>query len=168
MGQVPVCTDGRPLSNNFGICGSATQLSLDLDSHHRHRDLGYAIKSIFTLLTSLSLTCAGPVSNMAWFKYLRKIYSLDTLDTRFVTSAHSPPREAATELRIDPTKPSPTESSRSHPASDVHPALWRTPEFLIYALTFIIVVPLMFKSPMDVSKCRAAPLPYARYHDLSN
>jgi hypothetical protein len=89
---------------------------------------------------------------MAWLKYLRKLYSLDTLDTRFVTSADSPPRQDATELRIDPSKPSPKESSRASPASDIHPSLWRTPEFLFYAFAFITIVPLMFKSPIDVSK----------------
>ncbi|KAF2085396.1 putative glycerol:H+ symporter [Saccharata proteae CBS 121410] len=97
---------------------------------------------------------------MSWLGYLRSLYSLDTLDTRFTVSATSPPKQQATELRIDPAKPSPGESysqqsrdgQTSKGGSLGEPSKWNTPEFYLYYLVFLVAVPLMFKSVYDVSK----------------
>jgi hypothetical protein len=99
---------------------------------------------------------------MAWLQYIKRLYSLDTLDTRFTIAATTPPRGAVTELQIDPAKPSPSSRSQSggkadgitkpRQASDVQPSLWRTPEFYFYYFCFITIVPYMFKTGYDVSK----------------
>jgi hypothetical protein len=83
---------------------------------------------------------------MGLLQYLSKVYRPETLDTRFVIPANAPPRDALAER-----------SSSRLPAStakiaDVQPSLWKTPEFFFYYLVFIIVVPIMFKSPMDLSQ----------------
>jgi hypothetical protein len=100
---------------------------------------------------------------MSWLQNIKKLYSLDTLDTRFTIPSTTPPRDAATELRIDATKPGPSGpqsaasrwangTTRSSPTDDVHPPLWNTPEFYFYYFCFITIVPLMFKTGYDVSK----------------
>ncbi|KAI2705258.1 hypothetical protein CBS147317_2210 [Penicillium roqueforti] len=76
------------------------------------------------------------------FAWLRRVYSLDTLDTRFTSSAIP----ANTN-----TRPS-TKDTRNAIAQGASPSLWRTPEFFVYYLFFITLVPLMFKTVIDVSK----------------
>lgn len=98
---------------------------------------------------------------MTFLQYARRLYSLDTLDTRFTTSSRTPPQESAldTRSRIDPARPSPGENG-SHTARvagskiDVgtSPPRWWTPEFFVYYIVFIILVPMMFKATYDVSK----------------
>ncbi|KAJ6151954.1 hypothetical protein N7497_006273 [Penicillium chrysogenum] len=76
------------------------------------------------------------------FAWLRRVYSLDTLDTRFTSSAT--PAHANTR---------PSKDARANViAQGASPSLWRTPEFFVYYLFFIILVPLMFKTVIDVSK----------------
>ncbi|EKV16229.1 Glycerol:H+ symporter (Gup1), putative [Penicillium digitatum] len=78
-------------------------------------------------------------SILAW---LRRVYSLDTLDTRFTSSA--------TPAHTN-TRPS-AKDARNATAQGASSSLWRTPEFLVYYLFFIILVPLMFKTIINVSK----------------
>lgn len=88
--------------------------------------------------------------------YFRKLYSLDTLDTRFVISSSVPPRQQATELREQPQRASSAESSkasRRDAAQGAQPSKWNTPEFYLYYLVHLIAVPSMFKVAIDVSKC---------------
>lgn len=97
-----------------------------------------------------------------WLQYLRQLYSLDTLDTRFIISSTAPPKQALNELRLDPTRPSPQQDgqaqvrlSNGKPTKSVEgaqPSRWRTLEFYIYYFVFITVVPFMFKVVYDVSK----------------
>ncbi|KGO36180.1 Membrane bound O-acyl transferase, MBOAT [Penicillium expansum] len=76
------------------------------------------------------------------FAWLRRVYSLDTLDTRFTSSA----TPAHTNTR-------PSKDARTNVITQgASPSLWRTPEFFVYYLFFIIFVPLMFKTVIDVSK----------------
>ncbi|KAF2144717.1 uncharacterized protein K452DRAFT_349743 [Aplosporella prunicola CBS 121167] len=96
---------------------------------------------------------------MSWFQYLRQLYSLDTLDTRFIISASTPPKQAASDPQIDPAKPSPSEAAQREQAKGddakapcTQPSKWRTPEFYFYYFIFITVVPTMFKTVYDVSK----------------
>lgn len=93
---------------------------------------------------------------MALLRFLRRLYTLDTLDTRFTISSTTPPKQLATELRIDPAKPSPTEAkdaARPAPrAAPAQPSKWNTPEFYLYYLVFLFAVPFMFYTVYDVSK----------------
>ena len=88
---------------------------------------------------------------MKLFNFLRQLYSLDTLDTRITTSSSTPldtvqkEREAA-DQRIQNVK------HENNVAQGAQPAKWNTPEFYLYALVFILAVPMMFKSVMDVSQ----------------
>ena len=105
---------------------------------------------------------------MTLLQYAQRLYSLDTLDIRFTSSAKTPP--APSYAQIDPAKPSPPEEAdvkardngNNVPtqARGSSPSLWGTPEFYFYYLIFIICVPLMFKSVYDVSKreCSFEPL----------
>lgn len=93
---------------------------------------------------------------MALLSFLRRLYSLDTLDTRFTISSTTPPKQVASEPRIDPAKPSPSESknaARADPrAPGPQPSKWNTPEFYLYYLVFLTAIPSMFYVVYDVSK----------------
>ena len=82
--------------------------------------------------------------------FLRQLYSLDTLDTRFTTSARTPLKLADADP-AQATKPQDEKASTPLPAG-ASPSRWRTPEFYFYALTFLVVVPQMFKAVVDVSQ----------------
>ncbi|KAL4895106.1 MBOAT, membrane-bound O-acyltransferase family-domain-containing protein [Aspergillus ambiguus] len=81
------------------------------------------------------------------FYYARRLYSLDTLDTRFTTSASTPLR-AATDSRPAPAK----DARASAVANNASPSKWGTLEFYVYYLVFIVAVPLMFKAVIEVSQ----------------
>lgn len=74
------------------------------------------------------------------FTWLRRVYSLDTLDTRFTSTATPDTRRPAKDSRANAI------------AQGASPSLWRTPEFFIYYIFFIVLVPLMFKTVSDASK----------------
>ena len=86
-----------------------------------------------------------------------RLYSLDTLDTRFTTSSKTPLSH------IDPARPSPDEASHKKGksgagelAKGASPSRWTSPEFTYHGLVFLVVVPLMFKTAYDVSKRKLA------------
>jgi hypothetical protein len=81
---------------------------------------------------------SGPLS------FLGSIYDLDTLDTRFTTPS-SVPYRAALDKREDDSKVA---------DKRVEPSKWNTPEFYLYYLVFVIVVPYMFWVAYDVSRRR--------------
>lgn len=87
-------------------------------------------------------------SLLSWF---RDLYSLNTLDSRFTTTATSPPRSASDS---DSTRPgSSSKDARANAiASNAQPSKWRTPEFYVYYGVFLTLVPLMFKTVVDVSR----------------
>ncbi|KAJ5993703.1 Glycerol uptake protein 1 [Penicillium sp. IBT 35674x] len=90
------------------------------------------------------------------FSWLRRVYSLDTLDTRFTSTATTNPAD---------TRPASAKDARAHAiAQNARAPLWRTPEFFIYYLFFIFLVPLMFKTVVDASK-ESHPI-YPTYSDL--
>ncbi|KAG2417551.1 hypothetical protein HFD88_008770 [Aspergillus terreus] len=79
--------------------------------------------------------------------HLRRLYSLDTLDTRFTTSA-STPLKATTDSR-----PASAKDARANAvASNASPSKWGTLEFFVYYLVFLVAVPLMFKAVIEVSQ----------------
>lgn len=97
-------------------------------------------------------------------KFLRQLYSLDTLDTRFVVPATAPPKEALEEAKLDPAAPLPVQSGRAknkNGGDNVQPSRWTTPEFYFYYVVILICLALMFKAVLDVSKglpkCRTNP-----------
>jgi hypothetical protein len=98
---------------------------------------------------------------MSWLQYLKRLYSLDTLDTRCVIPSTTPPRQAATELQLGPEGPSNSRGSNSRTngglQDGVKPSQWKTPEFYLYYIVFIVAVPMMFKVSFDVSKCSFIP-----------
>ncbi|MCJ1418627.1 glycerol transporter [Xylographa parallela] len=110
---------------------------------------------------------------MSLLQYAQKLYSLDTLDPRFTSSSKAPPK-ASSNSQLDPAKTSTKEaetdarlqsSGKSTALQDVaSPPLWRTPEFYIYYVVFLICVPLMFKAVYDVSK--PSHPNYKNYADL--
>ncbi|KAJ5835637.1 Membrane bound O-acyl transferase MBOAT [Penicillium robsamsonii] len=75
------------------------------------------------------------------FAWLRRVYSLDTLDTRFTSS--NPAQD---------TRGASKDARANAITQGASPSLWRTPEFFVYYLFFIVLVPLMFKTVIDVSK----------------
>lgn len=95
---------------------------------------------------------------MSLLTSIKNLYSLETLDMRFVTSSTSPP-EAAASAKVDPVKPSPEDAAKlarrdgkEKVISQAQPALWNTPEFYFYALVFIVAIPSMLKTVYDVSQ----------------
>ncbi|KAL8969969.1 MAG: hypothetical protein Q9183_001745, partial [Haloplaca sp. 2 TL-2023] len=95
--------------------------------------------------------------------YARRLFSLDTLDTRFTPSswAHPPGSNAVLTSRLDPAKPLPgidtqdaapkTGRSEERGRADAQPSRWITPEFFLYYTVIGVAVPLMCKSVYDVS-----------------
>ncbi|MCJ1281872.1 glycerol transporter [Xylographa opegraphella] len=98
---------------------------------------------------------------MSLLHYAQKLFSLDTLDTRFTTSSRAPSK-TTDNTQLDPAKSSTKEAEtnarqqsggKSTALQDaVSPALWRTPEFYSYYVIFLVCVPLMFKAVYDISK----------------
>lgn len=96
---------------------------------------------------------------MSLFSYVRSVYALDTIDTRF-TSSSTTPYKSVIDARLDPAQG----SSRPLPPQGVpakldsngkpiaQPSKWNTPEFYFYYLVFIVVVPYMFWIAYDVSR----------------
>ncbi|KAI4203344.1 MAG: hypothetical protein LQ350_001865 [Teloschistes chrysophthalmus] len=92
--------------------------------------------------------------------YAKRLFSLDTLDTRFTRSS-SAPFNANGSAPLDPAKPPTGLESRdavskgrrgdSTRRQDAQPSNWATPEFLFYYLVLAVAIPWMFKSVYDVS-----------------
>lgn len=93
---------------------------------------------------------------------LQRLYSLDTLDTRLTTSSTTPIKTAVSDSSRDPTTAK--DARAQEIASRAQPSKWNTPEFYFYYFVFITVVPMMFKTVMDVSQ--PSHPAYANYVDL--
>lgn len=76
--------------------------------------------------------------------FLRNIYNLDTLDTRF-TSSSQVPYQTIIDARSDP-------ATSREPPTKTSPPKWKTPEFFLYYVVFALAVPLMFWIPYQVSR----------------
>lgn len=99
---------------------------------------------------------------MSLFSYIRSIYSLDTIDTRF-TSSSSTPYKTVVDARLDPVAvaraakrddsiPGVGVKTDSNGMPIAQPSKWKTPEFYFYYFVFITVVPYMFWIAYDVSR----------------
>ncbi|OAA54335.1 glycerol/H+ symporter [Niveomyces insectorum RCEF 264] len=111
---------------------------------------------------------------MSLFSFLRSIYDVDTLDTRFTTPSTVPyeahrdgglsrrPEAAAvaegsfTGTRSKSRSPAGQSAVGRPSAADIskraEPSKWRTPEFFFYYAIFIVTVPYMFWVAYDVSR----------------
>jgi protein-cysteine N-palmitoyltransferase HHAT len=81
--------------------------------------------------------------------FLRNIYHLDTLDTRF-TSSSSVPYHTVVDARSDPAVVRTQSDAKGQ--GRTQPPKWRTPEFYLYYVVFAIAVPYMFWVPYSVSR----------------
>ena len=126
---------------------------------------------------------------MSIFSYIKSIYALDTIDTRF-TSSSATPYKAVVDARISSAAAA---SKRDDSITGVgvktdhsgrpiaQPSKWKTPEFYFYYFIFIITVPYMFWVAYDVSRrgykppistdsmtdfCTASDKNYAKYEHL--
>ena len=98
---------------------------------------------------------------MSLLQYTGRLFSVDTLDTRFTTSSKTTPS------RVDPARPSPAEAGFKSPgqgrnggediAPGASPPRWKSLEFLYHGLVFLVVVPLMFKTVYQVSQRKHTP-----------
>lgn len=84
---------------------------------------------------------------LAFLEWLRRLYSLDTLDTRFIVPANTPIKVAE-----DTRSASAKDARPNAVASKAAPSKWGTVEFFVYYIVFLIAVPLMFKTVVDVSQ----------------
>ncbi|WEW58019.1 glycerol transporter [Emydomyces testavorans] len=84
---------------------------------------------------------------MSLLSWLRRLYSLDTLDTRFTVSATTPLSLAADSNRSGAQD----RRNAKQTKNGASPPKWNTLEFYIYYVVFIVAVPLMFKTAIDVS-----------------
>ncbi|KAF2685766.1 glycerol:H+ symporter-like protein [Lentithecium fluviatile CBS 122367] len=90
-----------------------------------------------------------------WLNYLRQLYSLDTLDTRFVVPATVPPKEALEFAELDPATPLPVRNGqlKSRELEErVQPSRWNTPEFYFYNAVIAWSIYFMFAKNIEVSK----------------
>ncbi|KAI9730137.1 MAG: hypothetical protein M1834_006130 [Cirrosporium novae-zelandiae] len=78
---------------------------------------------------------------------IRRLFSLNTLDTRFTTSSSTPPRDRD---RVSNTNQN--ERDRQKNRLGVKPPLWKTPEFCVYIVLVVAAVLSMVKTGMDISK----------------
>ena len=88
---------------------------------------------------------------MTLLQYVGKLYSVETLDTRFTPSPRTP------SSLIDPARPSPREVKSSGDGSQKQlnggsPPKWKTKEFAVHGLVFLVAVPLMFFTVYQVSQ----------------
>lgn len=92
----------------------------------------------------------------AW-SYVRSIYALDTIDTRFTTSA-STPHKAVAAVRADSARSNPKKDGSARGSSTrvdsgvMQPSRWNTLEFYFYYFVFITCIPYMFWIAYDVSR----------------
>ena len=85
---------------------------------------------------------------MGFLSALRGIYSLDTLDTRFTTPS-TVSYSTAVEQRTDRNG---KREVYNKPDKRAQPPKWKTPEFFLYYLVFVVAVPYMFWVAYDVSR----------------
>ena len=105
---------------------------------------------IFSLVLSKVYTFFGNALShrrRSAMSLLKSLFSLDTLDKRFTTPSRAP---FVTKGDPDPVKATP----RSELPDGASSSLWRTPEFFLYYVVFLIAIPQMFKAVYDISQRR--------------
>lgn len=79
---------------------------------------------------------------------LKAVYSLDNLDTRFTTPS-SVPYKVVADARDGNGK----RETVGKPDKRAEPSKWATPEFIVYYLFLLVIIPRMFWVAYDVSRC---------------
>ena len=106
----------------------------------------------------------------------RRLYSLDTLDTRFIPYPKNhpskiPPQDQTVRRSHDEigskkaTEYSDGEDERN---TRVSPSLWGTLEFYVYYLVIGAALPVMFKVAFDVSSCKPTSWAYESFNQAVN
>jgi len=98
------------------------------------------------------------VVKMFSLSYIERLYSLDTLDTRFTVSANAALKKTSKEHGV--TVDNPALSAAGQPVKQqdqelpvgIQPSKWRTPEYIFYYIVIIVVLPSMFGVVINVSK----------------
>lgn len=88
-------------------------------------------------------------------KFIRQLYALDTLDTRFVVPANVSPKEALQEAEHDAhgSLSSLNDKGKSREFADgVNLPRWKTLEFYFYYVSIALSIMYMFKANIDVSQ----------------
>lgn len=89
------------------------------------------------------------------FSLLRRLYTADVLDTRFVPDSHDPLPLSASVFAETSTLPRKAGEPPKKPLpAGAQVSKWRTPEFKVYYAVFIYVVPSMLKQAYDISQGR--------------
>lgn len=91
---------------------------------------------------------------MTVLSFFKKLYSLDTLDTRFTTSTKTP-HKLTTEASIADTKlpaQQVLQSGKNDRLPGTQPSKWNTKEFYFYYLCFLTIPIFMVKAVYDVSQ----------------
>ncbi|KAJ8124504.1 hypothetical protein O1611_g9135 [Lasiodiplodia mahajangana] len=88
---------------------------------------------------------------MGAYSFLRNVYDLDTLDTRFIVSSTTP-YQTVIEARNDTAVASKERAAKwkSRPSSSE--SRWNTPEFYLYYVVVGLAIPYMFWIAYDASK----------------
>lgn len=99
---------------------------------------------------------------MGALSLFRQLYSLDTLDTRFTTSATTPLKAASEESakKTDSTN----DRKQAEIPAEVPPSRWSSPEFWFYGLVVLFCIPQMYKAAWDVSQ--PSDPNWSQYSDL--
>lgn len=84
---------------------------------------------------------------MGALTFIKSVYDLDTLDTRF-TNSSSVPYQTIIDARSDPAT---SKDTHTKVQARAQPSKWQTPEFYLYYLVFLLAVPYMFWVPYSVS-----------------
>ena len=96
---------------------------------------------------------------MGLSSFLRSVYDLDTLDTRFTISS-AVPYKTVVDSRNDPSG---RRKSSSKSEARGSPSKWNTPEFYLYYVIFVVTVPYMFWTAYDVSRASDPRYPKFEY-----
>lgn len=86
--------------------------------------------------------------------WLRRLYSLDTLDSRFTVSSNAPLKDAAESRPQGAAKggSGAAAAAATRTGDDTHPSKWNTLEFYVYFVVVFLAVVMMFKTVIGVSK----------------
>jgi hypothetical protein len=87
---------------------------------------------------------------MALLSFLRSVYDLDTLDTR-LTNPSSVPYTGKSTAATDEGRNKKDDKRSGLAQTESSPPRWRTPEFFLYYLVLLVVVPYMFWIAYSVS-----------------
>ncbi|EXJ64095.1 hypothetical protein A1O7_00431 [Cladophialophora yegresii CBS 114405] len=96
---------------------------------------------------------------MTILTFVRELYSLDTLDTRFTPS--STPQKSVNE---DSSKHGTRDGKAQTQPAEASPPRWRTPEFYLYLVVFLVCVPQMYWAVVSVSQPDSPN--YSKYEHL--